>query len=262
MNDLRVSALQFDMAWENKEKNLQHTEKLLESLQGKTDIAVLPEMFTTGFSMNSRQLAEPMSGETMQCLHRWATAFNMAVAGSFIAEEGGNFYNRGFFITPENEALFYDKRHLYRIGEEGNSFLPGNKPLIIPYRGWNIRLLICYDLRFPVWARNVDNGYDLLIYTANWPASRAHVWKTLLAARAIENMAYVCGVNRTGGVRKDNIFEYAGHSQILDAKGKTLATTQEFKEDICTATLRLDELQRFREKFPAWRDADTFSISD
>ena len=247
MNDLRVSALQFNMAWENKEKNLEYAEKLLGSLQGKTDIAVLPEMFTTGFSMNSRQLAEPMSGETMQCLHRWATAFNMAVAGSFIAEESGNFYNRGFFITPENEAFFYDKRHLYRIGEEGNSFLPGNKPLIVPYRGWNIRLLICYDL---------------LIYTANWPASRAHVWKTLLAARAIENMAYVCGANRIGGVRKDNIFEYAGHSQILDAKGKILAATQEFKEDICTATLCLDELQRFREKFPAWRDADTFSISD
>lgn len=261
MNELRISALQYNIEWENKAKNLQHVEKLIENLSGKTDIAVLPEMFTTGFSMNSRQLAEPMSGETIQRLRRWATSFDIAISGSFIAEENGNFFNRGFFITPEGKEFFYDKRHLFRIGNEGKSFLAGNKPLIIPYRGWNIRLLICYDLRFPIWARNVNNNYDLLIYTANWPASRAHVWKTLLAARAIENMAYVCGANRTGGIRKDNIFEYAGNSLILDAKGKIMAITKDFKEDICTATLNLEELQNFRNKFPVWQDADPFSLS-
>ena len=261
MNELRISALQFNIEWENKAKNLQRAEKLIESLSGKTDIAVLPEMFTTGFSMNSRQLAEPTSGETVQLLHQWASEFKMAISGSFIAEENNSFYNRGFFITPEKGEFFYDKHHLFRIGDEGKSFSSGNKSLIIPYKEWNIRLLICYDLRFPVWARNVNNNYDLLIYTANWPASRAHVWKTLLAARAIENMAYVCGANRIGGIHKDNIFEYAGNSQILDAKGKVLATTKDFKEDICTATLNLRELQNFRTKFPAWQDADSFFIS-
>lgn len=259
MNELRISALQFNIAWENKSKNLLYVEKQLKSIAGTTDLVVLPEMFTTGFSMNSRQLAEPISGETMNCVRRWSASFGCAIAGSFIAEENGSFYNRGFFITPDGNEFFYNKHHLFRMGDEGKSFLPGNEPLIVSYQGWNIRLLICYDLRFPVWARNVNNNYDLLIYTANWPASRSHIWKTLLAARAIENMAYVCGVNRVGGAT-DNIFEYAGNSQILDARGRIMATAKDIKEQFCSATLNLKELQDLRQKFPAWRDADLFTI--
>ena len=181
----------------------------LKALRGVAEIVVLPETFSTGFSMDSRRLAEPVSGVTIATLRQWAAEFQFAITGSYIAcdeEVDANkdvvpipdksYYNRAFFLTPEGGAYYYDKRHLFRMGQETEHFTAGNQRPVISYRGWNILLLVCYDLRFPVWSRNVNNEYDLLIYVANWPVPRRRVWDILLQARALENISYVCGVNR------------------------------------------------------------------
>ena len=172
--------------------------KKLETLCGTTEVVILPEMFSTGFSMNSKELAEPVSGETITTLKQWATEFQLAIAGSYIASDKGEYFNRAFFLTPAETDHYYDKRHLFRMGQESEHFSAGNGRVIIPYHGWNICLLVCYDLRFPVWSRNVNNEYDLLVYVASWPVQRRQAWDVLLRARAIENMCYVCGVNRIG----------------------------------------------------------------
>lgn len=254
---LRISLVQYDIAWENKQKNLDYIHTVVSGLEGKTDVVILPEMCTTGFSMNSHNLAEPVSGNTITLLKQWAAQYDVAVCGSYIAEENTNFYNRGFFITPDKE-FYYDKRHLFRMGAEPQSFSAGGKRLIFEHKGFNICLLICYDLRFPVWARNIDNEYDLLIYTANWPASRAKVWNALLAARALENMAYVCGVNRIG--EDGNGLIHEGGSKVVDAKGDeilSLGLNLKQVETVCISKL---ELEQFRAKFPVWKDADRFEL--
>lgn len=252
---LRISLVQYDIVWENKEANLHYVEDVVTSLAGKTDIVVLPEMFTTGFTMNSHKLSESNDGDTITLLKQWATEFNIAICGSFIAKEKGHFFNRGFFISSESE-YFYDKRHLFRMGKEPEYFSPGDKRLIFEHKGFNICLLICYDLRFPVWARNINNEYDLIIYTANWPESRAKVWNTLLAARAIENISYVCGVNRIG--KDGNDLVYKGDSKLIDAKGEVLASIKVDKVE--TISISKDELDKFRNKFPVWKDADSFEL--
>lgn len=253
---LRISLVQYDIAWENKEANLLYVGNRLSELAGKTDIAVLPEMFSTGFSMNSRNLAETTDGQTISAIKEWASAYDMAICGSFIAKDGEHYYNRGFFITPQKE-YYYDKRHLFRMGNEPESFSAGKKQLIFEHKGFNICLLICYDLRFPVWARNVDNAYDLLIYTANWPASRANVWNALLVARAIENMAYVCGVNRIG--TDGNGLAHQGDSKIINARGNEIVSLSA-KEQTETISISKTELEKFRDKFPTWKDADRFDL--
>ena len=163
MESIRISIIQTDIVWENKQENLRLLHEKLQSLRGITEIVVLPEMFSTGFSMQSKMLAEPNSGATITILKQWAAQFQLAICGSYIATENDQFYNRAFFLTPEGEEFYYDKRHLFRMGREAEHFSVGDKRLIIPYRGWNICLLVCYDLRFPVWSRNVNNEYDLLI---------------------------------------------------------------------------------------------------
>ncbi|MFR2071459.1 MAG: amidohydrolase [Bacteroides nordii] len=258
MQELRVSIVQTNIVWENKQENLRLLRDKLQMLHGTTEIVVLPEMFSTGFSMNSRKLAEPISGETIQILKNWAGEFQFAIAGSFICSEQGSYYNRAFFITPEGEEYYYDKRHLFRMGQEAEHFSSGDSKLIISYREWNICLLVCYDLRFPVWSRNVDNEYDLLIYVASWPQARRLVWDTLLRARALENMCYVCGVNRTGTDGNNHL--YNGGSIVYSAKGKILTSVPDGKEAIATVSLNLKSLQQFRDKFPVWKDADTFRI--
>lgn len=193
MNQLRVSILQMDIAWENKQDNLRRLREKLEALREATEIIVLPETFSTGFSMNTGTLAEPVTGNTITTLRQWASKYQIAIAGSYIACEenfvssesnplsykNSTYYNRAFFLTPEGEAYFYDKRHLFRMGNETDNFTAGSRRIIIPYRGWNILLLVCYDLRFPVWSRNTGNEYDLLIYVANWPVPRRKVWDIL-----------------------------------------------------------------------------------
>lgn len=255
---MRISIVQADVAWENKKENLNRLHKKLESLRGKTDLVVLPEMFSTGFSMNSHVLAEPTDGETITALRSWASAYGVALAGSYIAVEDGQYYNRAFFLTPEGEEYYYDKRHLFRMGDEPDAFSPGNEKIVIPYRGWYVRLLICYDIRFPVWSRNISNEYDLLIYVASWAESRRLVWDTLLPARALENMSYVCGVNRIG--TDGNGISHNGGSVVYSPKGEKLLSIPDNEEGVATVELSLDSLQRFREKFPAWKDADVFDI--
>ena len=254
---LRVSLVQQDIVWEDKQANLKYIHSVISQLAGKTDLVVLPEMCTTGFSMNSHILAETISGETISKLKQWAVQYNIAICDSFIAEDKGQYYNRGFFITPVKEH-YYDKRHLFRMGSEPESFSSGKKRLVVELKGFNICLLVCYDLRFPVWARNVDNEYDLLVYVANWPASRSNVWNALLIARAIENMSYVCGVNRIGA--DGNGLKYEGSSKMINARGEeiiTIALNQELVETVCISKR---ELEKFRAKFPVWKDADSFNI--
>lgn len=167
--DLRISMIQSHIIWEDREENLGYYGELLRRVSGRTDLAVLPETFTTGFSMDVEKQADTMEGQTVPTIKEWAKKYKLAVAGSFIAKDNGKFYNRAFFITPEGEEYYYDKRHLFRMAEEDKHFSAGDKRLIVPYKGWNICLQVCYDLRFPVWSRNVNNEYDLLIYVANWP---------------------------------------------------------------------------------------------
>lgn len=253
-----ITPLQTSIVWENKFQNLQLLESYLKQLKGTTDLVILPEMFSTGFTMNSHLLAEENDGVTIHTIKAYAKEYDIALCGSHIAEENGHFYNRGFFITPEGEEFFYDKKHLFRMGDEIDHFSAGDKRIIISWRGWNICLLICYELRFPVWSRNMGNEYDLLIYVANWPASRQIVWNTLLPARALENMCYVCGVNRIG--IDGNDLSYSGGSVVYSPKGKLLASVPDNQEGHCSVELDLPSLNKFREKFPVWKDADSFIL--
>jgi len=253
MHPLKISIVQTDIAWENKQENLRMLREKLHALRGTTEIVVLPEMFSTGFTMKSRELAEPVSGITVRILKELAADFQLALCGSFICSERSNYYNRAFFITPEGEEFYYDKRHLFRMGNEAEYFSSGNNKLIISYRGWNICLLVCYDLRFPV-----NNEYDLLIYVASWPQARRLAWDTLLCARALENMCYVCGVNRIGV--DGNKLIYNGGSVVFSAKGEVLASVPDGEEGIETVSLSLISLQQLRDKFPVWKDADAFRL--
>lgn len=255
--DLRVSILQMDIKWEDKSFNLDRVENDISQLSGKTDLVILPEMFTTGFSMNSRNLSEENSGKTVERIKQWANAYDFAICGSFIAKEADQFYNRGFFISS-TQSVFYDKRHLFRMGDEPKSFSAGQSLPLVEHKGFTICLQICYDLRFPVWSRNVDNKYDLLIYCASWPKPRINVWDILLKARAIENMSYVCGVNRVGTDGMNLM--YNGHSTIIDYKGNELVSFPEDLPGIETVTISKKELNLFRNKFPVWKDADKFTL--
>jgi len=259
MNELRVSLVQANIFWEDKDRNIEHYKNLLKGLSGKSDLAVLPEMFSTGFSMEASHLAETNGGTTIRAVHSWAEEYNLAVCGSFLAkDDSGRIYNRGFFIDPDGNEWFYDKRHLFRMGLEQQRFVAGNQRAIVPYKGWNIRLIICYDLRFPVWIRNRGNEYDVLICPANWPAVRANVWQTLLPARALENQCYVCGVNRIGEDGQQT--QHHGDSVLIDFKGNRMLEAVLNDESVVTGILRKDLLDDFHERFPAWKDADAFEI--
>lgn len=258
MDDLRLTMIQSDIDWENREINLNKQEKKLERLKGRTDLVVFPEMFTTGFSMNSASLADTEDGETVRRLKQWADTYEFALSGSFICVQDNQYFNRGFFIAPNRSPVYYDKRHLFKMGNENRNFSAGNRRTIVPYKGWNICLSICYDLRFPVWLRNNETQYDLLLISACWPQPRISVWDILLQARAIENQTYVCGVNRVG--KDPSGLYYPGHSAIIDPKGDILQSAPEGTEAIDTATLSGNELIRFRQKFPVLQDADSFTI--
>jgi predicted amidohydrolase len=260
MNELKISLVQSLIVWENKQENLKHYKDLLKKLAGNTDIAVLPEMFTTGFSIQQAPyLAEPNDGYTISVLRSWANEYEIAICGSILAKESsGKIYNRGFFIPPNEKPFFCDKHHLFRMGIEDTIVTPGNEMPIIPYKEWNIRLIVCYDLRFPVWIRNRNNEYDLLICMANWPLFRIETWDTLLKARALENQSYVCGVNRVG---EDGLgIPHPGHSQLIDFRGKIVAETAQNETSVVTDVIRKTALETFRRKFPTWMDADKFEF--
>ncbi|GHT72589.1 amidohydrolase [Bacteroidia bacterium] len=260
MNELRISFIQSAIAWEDKTQNLHDFYARVFSLKGLSDLVVLPEMFSTGFSMQASYLAETNEGNTIQTVRQWAKESNLAIAGSFLAKNAENrLFNRGFFVTPEGKSHFSDKRHLFRMAEEHHLFTAGNSYTIIPYKGWNIRLIVCYDLRFPVWIRNRSNEYDLLLCVANWPQPRANAWDILLKARAIENLCYVCGVNR---IEKDgNGISYQGDSALIDFKGNLLAQAEKNQPAVITDCLYKRDLEAFRAKFPAWEDADYFEYA-
>lgn len=255
---MRISLIQDSIFWADKTANLQKTGEHLASLAGQTDLVVLPEMFTTGFCTDELHLAENMDGETVKTLRNWAVQYLLAITGSFIATENGKIYNRAFFVFPTGEIQTADKRHLFSIGGEQDHFSAGDKRMIVNYFGFNICVLVCYDVRFPVWARNANNEYDLLIYMANFPERRITDWDVLLKARAIENQAYVCGLNRVG---VDGLeIAYNGHSALLDFNANSLLTFPENESSIQTFELQQEPLQQYRQKFAVWRDADGFEI--
>ncbi|KAA9356281.1 amidohydrolase [Larkinella humicola] len=254
---LHLTLLQTSLHWENPTANRAMLEEKIFALPEKTDLIVLPEMFTTGFSMNAKALAEPMNLTTFRWLKQMAAQTDAVVTGSYIVQEQGQFYNRLIWMEPDGSFDVYDKRHLFRMAGEEQTYAGGTKRLVKSWRGWNICPLICYDLRFPVWSRNAGLEYDLLLYVANWPAARSTAWNALLQARAIENLAYVAGVNRVG--EDGNGHAYAGDSSLIDPKGEVLFR-QNQTEIVFQTTLSLDELSAYRERFPANRDADDFRI--
>ncbi len=258
MQHLRLTLVQTDLYWENTPSNLAMLEEKICSLANLTDLIVLPEMFNSGFSQNVKTIAEPMNLTTHRWMKQMAAQTNAAVTGSFAVKEGSNFVNRLLWVEPDGTTNFYDKRHLYRMGFENEHFIAGQEKLILTWRGWNICPLICYDLRFPVWSRNVNLAYDLLIYVASWPAQRNHVWQSLLTARALENLSYVAGVNRVG--TDGNEIEHVGGTVLYDFKGIS-QNTPNATESILQFTLSKSELIHFREKFPAHLDADGFEIT-
>ena len=256
-SQLRVGLIQTELYWEDTGANLEMFSGKLDQLPGETDLAILPEMFTTGFSMNPEKLAEEPEGKTFRWMHAMASKKGMALMGSVIIKDGNNYYNRLFVVFPDGTWNKYDKRHLFRMGEENKHYTAGREKTIVKLKGWRILPLICYDLRFPVWSRN-QGDYDLLIYTANWPAPRRHVWNALLVARALENQVYVAGVNRIGSDGQN--LEYAGDSMMVHPKGHIISNTRPEKESVEMVCLSFNELQNFREKFPVGKDADEFII--
>jgi predicted amidohydrolase len=253
----RISLIQTDIVWEDIDANLDLLEEMLDPLRGQTDVIFLPELFTTGFTMKSRQLAESMGGKSMDWMQRMAGKLGSDVAGSLIIHENGNYFNRLIWMHQDGSFQHYDKRHLFRMSGENESYSSGTDQIIVKSGGLRFKPMICYDLRFPVWSRN-RNDYDVLVYVANWPSPRTEVWDVLLKARAIENQAYVLGVNRIG---TDGMgISYHGHTVALDAKGHELAFLETEKAGHITARLPVKELIRFREKFPAWKDSDAFNL--
>ncbi len=254
---LFVTLVQAHLAWEDREANFSSIEKLLKQNVKETDIIVLPEMFSTGFSMNATALADVPGGTTYKWMSEIAGHYDAVVCGSVIVIEDDYYYNRFIWMQPTGEWSCYDKRHLFRMGDENKIFTAGEKRKVVTWRGWNICPLICYDLRFPVWGRN-RNDYDLLIYVANWPAARDEVWQTLLKARAIENQCYVAGVNRVGADGRDII--YSGNSLLIDPRGTPVANAGYNNQCVITGKLNKQALTDFRNKFPVHLDADKFSI--
>ncbi len=255
---MRITLIQDIIFWADKAANIQKVEDQLILLAGTTDLVVLPEMFTTGFCTEKLSLAETMDGETVHVLKNWAMKYKLAITGSFIATEDDKIYNRAFFVFPSGRIETADKRHLFTLGGEHEHFSAGDKRLLVNYGGFNILVLVCYDVRFPVWSRNVKNEYDLLIYVADFPQRRIIDWDILLRARAIENQAFVCGVNRVG---LDGLgIEYDGHSTMLDFKATPLLKFSENKTSIQTVEINIEPLLLYRQKFDVNRDADKFQL--
>lgn len=255
---LKVSLIQSDLVWEEKDKNIESFDKQIKEINTNTDLIILPEMFSTGFSMQPEVWTESHLGSTFKQMQLWAKQKDAAVLGSIIVEEQNKYYNRAYFVFPNGDYKFYDKRHLFRMAKEDKHYSAGEKRFVVEYKGWKILPLVCYDLRFPVWSRN-NLDYDLLIYIANWPERRSKPWKTLLEARAIENLAYVAGVNRIG--EDGNGVSHSGDSALIDFKGDKLSTMSSHKQQTETIEISKADLQDFRAKFPAHLDADSFDIS-
>ncbi|MFG1488333.1 amidohydrolase [Oceanospirillum sp. HFRX-1_2] len=256
-NELRVTLVQSELFWHEAEKNRAMFADKLSPLAGKTDLVVLPEMFTTGFSMEPEAIAEPADQVTLSWMLHQAASLSAVVCGSVAVKDDGGCYNRFYWVQPDGQWQAYDKHHLFRMAGEHEHYQAGQSRDVIHYKGWRIFPQICYDLRFPVWSRN-HNEYDLAIYVANWPEVREHPWQILLQARAIENLCYVAGVNRVG--TDGNGHRYSGRSALIDFKGHSLGDHDSGEAFVETYTVSLSDLKGFRESFPAFEDADRFSL--
>jgi len=253
---LQLALIQFDALWEQPYENLQLLSTLLSELPDNTDLIILPEAFATGFSMNALKVSEPMNGPIIEWMKATAQQKSCCICGGVFIEEDGKYYNRFVWVSPDLQIHTYDKRHLFSLEGENNAYSPGNSHQIIYYKGWTIFPQICYDLRFPVWSRNVHH-YDLLINIANWPAARSKVWKTLLKARAIENQCFVAASNRIGTDGQD--IAYSGKSMVINFKGETIINAKN-KHGIFVEKIDRGDLDAFRRKFNSLRDADQFDI--
>lgn len=256
---LNIFCIEADIIWENPYENKKVLDITLNNIcsTSDVDIVLLPEMFTTGFSMQPQLLAEDKEGESVQWLQYCAKKYDILLGGSIIIKENERYYNRFYMIEPNGNKHHYDKRHLFRMGEENKYYTSGTKRCVVNYKGWRIMLQVCYDLRFPVWMRNSDD-YDLLVYVANFPKNRKHVWDILLKARAIENQCFVAACNRTGV--DDLGLSYSGDSQIISPKGLVVSKTNSHYSNIVEGNISLSELRKFREDFPVYLDNDEFTI--
>ena len=257
MDNLKVCIIQSQLHWEDPVANRLMFSEKINSISERTDLIVLPEMFTTGFTMNAIALSEDETGESVQWMISQARQYDVAITGSLIIKENKNFYNRLYFVFPDGSFQSYDKRHTFTLAGENRTFTAGDQQLIVEYKGWRICPLICYDLRFPVWARNTQS-YDLLIYVANWPEKRISAWDALLKARAIENMSFCVGVNRVG--QDGNGYEYVGHSAIYDVLGTQISTRDFKKEFVEIITLDKSHLISNRDKLQFLNDKDSFNL--
>jgi predicted amidohydrolase len=259
MDNLKITLFQGYLFWENIDKNLQNISLRLSGIREKTDLIILPEMFNTGFTMDAAKLAEPMQGKTMQWMQKTARQYSCVVTGSLIITEDEKFYNRLIWMRPDGTYECYDKRHLFGMAKEHLTYTAGKKKLIVELKGWKICPVICYDLRFPVWLRNVDEAYDLLIIVANWPERRALHWRTLIPARAVENQAYVIGLNRVG--HDGNEIYHSGDSTCISPNGNVVYYKRD-EEDVYTFSIIHDEVEKTRRALPFLKDADIFRIKE
>lgn len=260
---MKLAIVQADLFWENPVENRAHLSKLIDEVEA--DVFVFPEMFVSGFTMNTESVAETMDGKTVQWAKDLAKNKNAVITGSIIIEEEGSYFNRMIWVEPNGKVVTYDKRHLFRMANEQNYFSSGKEKRIVEYKGVKFCLMVCYDLRFPVWSRNLESNnsnpeYDCLIYVANWPSVRSSAWKVLLQARAIENQCYVVGVNRVGVDGNEKL--YSGDSRIFSPKGDRMDNIEPNKEMVNVVEIDLDSLERFRDKFPVMKDSDKFEILD
>lgn len=253
--ELDIALLQTQLAWHDPKKNKTHIEQLIAKLPKHIDIAVLPEMFTTGFTMQPEAFAEPLDGKTITWAKQLAKHYNIAICGSIITKQSQSFYNTFIFVTPNAQVEYYNKRHTFTLAGENKVYAQGAKNKTFTYKGWRIKPQVCYDLRFPVWSRNTED-YDLLLYVANWPDKRIAAWDALLKARAIENMSYCVGVNRIGN--DENGLSYSGHSLAYDVLGNTLAYSE--KEETLIITLQKSILRTLRNKLHFLDDRDAFQL--
>lgn len=279
MPSLTITTIQSDLYWEDKEANLRMFEQKIDAIDQKTEMIILPEMFSTGFSMNPHRLGEKMDGQTVEWMKRLAAKKRVIITGSVIIEEDGKFYNRLIWMLPVGQYGHYDKRHLFTYAGEDQHYTGGNKRLIASVKGMKLNLQVCYDLRFPVWAsqqsfvppllrkKRVSNfdafsepehpEYDILVYVANWPERRSHAWKTLLQARAIENQCYVVGLNRVG--TDGHGIYHSGDSMVVDPLGE-VKYQKTHEQDVFTFTIEKEKIDEIRKAFPFWRDSDHFMI--
>jgi len=255
---LRLSLVQSDLVWGDVNANLEQFANKLSVLKDKSDLIILPEMFTSGFMMAGKETIASYAETTLAWMKEQAQELNACIMGSVIVQEGGTFYNRMYTVFANGEVSTYNKRHLFRMGNEHDHFDAGKQKGIFKIGEWRIRPIVCYDLRFPVWSRN-QQDYDLLVCVANWPDARRDVWSTLLKARAIDNQCFVAGINRVGTDGMD--ITYAGDSTLIDARGRISGKCEDYKDDIQTIHISLDKLRNFRTKFPVYLDADDFEIN-